>query len=317
LQAAIASQAAVGKVAQQYIPTPETNASSIRYDDLYPPRFSQPATYIRFSSTVEDCTGCPYNMSEEDDAFLQSLNAKSKDASTQCSEDQFEVVMNFFEETAKTQQPFSNISDTPVLTLEEMVSAFDETVIESTRVFAKDVYEYWRARRIENENRPLQPTLTTKVIESSNDSDDSDPYICFRRREHRNVRKTRGRDAQSVDKLKKLRKELEEARHLVSLVRQREMAKKELIEVERMLWEQRRDLTKLKRNLPEQYRSGDAELLVDQKVGKFVLTGTHKLTLSSQRDYRLEIQTHGTYGLTTSFLSLLLVVLSDLLNIAW
>ena len=80
------------------------------------------------------------------------------------------------------------------------------------------------------------------------------------------MRKTRGRDAQSAEKLKKLRKELEEARQLIALVRQREIIKREQLATERQLFEQRTTLRQVKRNLPEQFREGDDDILINQKV---------------------------------------------------
>ncbi|KAA6411957.1 MAG: histone acetyltransferase complex component Epl1 [Lasallia pustulata] len=267
LQAAIfASQAAAtgGKVAQIYIPTPDTIQSSIQYDRLYPLTFSQPATYIRFSSTVEDCSGCPYSLTDEDGAYLQSMNAK-RSASTQCTEDQFEEVMNFFEETAQAKQPFAAVDNPPVVTCEEMESAFDENFDDAARTFAKDIYEHWKSRRLEAGNRSLMPGLK---FETGVDTDDGDPYVCFRRREVRQVRKTRGRDAQSVEKLRKLRRELEEARQLVAMVRSREITRREQLALERQLFEQRSSLRQVKRNLPDQYKEGDEDILINQKPQK-------------------------------------------------
>jgi enhancer of polycomb-like protein len=245
-------------------------AASIPYGQLYQLKFSQPATYIRFSSTVEDCCGCPYNMTDEDDVFLKELNERPSSKKTNpahCSEDTFEEVMYFFELTAKNAQPFSSVGDAPpVLSLEEMLASFDENIDELPRSFVPDVYEHWHARRSQEGNTAIQPGLKLKVIETTNDTDDNDPYVCFRRREVRQVRKTRGRDAQSVEKLKKLRKELEDARQLVALVRQREVLKKESLTIDRHLFEQRSNLRSLKKSLPDQYRDGDEDLLINQKV---------------------------------------------------
>ncbi|EEQ90135.1 hypothetical protein RJZ56_006800 [Blastomyces dermatitidis] len=244
LQAAI-NAAARGNVAQAHIPTPETVTSSIKYDTLYKPTFSQPATYIRFSSTVEDCSGCSYNLVEEDDVALKIMNQK-KDASTQCTEDQFEEVMAFFEETAQTKQPFASVDSPPVLPYSEMENSFDGLVDEKIRRFAKDIYEHWKARRTKSGNRPLQTGLK---FETGQETDDGDPYVCFRRREVRQIRKTRGRDAQSAEKLRRLRKELEEARELVAMVRQRELARKELLIAERQIFVQRAEVKEMKRKL--------------------------------------------------------------------
>lgn len=164
LQAALsASQAAAvgGKVAQIYIPTPDTIQSSIQYDKLYPLTFPQPATYIRFSSTVEDCCGCPYDMDDDDDLFLKSLN--KRDASTMCSEDQFEEVMNFYEETAQAKQPYAAVDNPPVLTYEEIEDAFDESFDAPAKVFSREIYEHWKSRRLKSGNRPLLVNLKVMV----------------------------------------------------------------------------------------------------------------------------------------------------------
>ncbi|KAJ9195759.1 hypothetical protein DTO164E3_6594 [Paecilomyces variotii] len=260
LQAAI-NAAALGKVNEAHIPTPETIISSIQYDKLYPPTFSQPATYIRFSSTVEDCCGCPYNMVEEDDKFFKALNQKLGPGN-QCSEDQFEEVMNFFEETAQTKQPFAAVDNPPVLAYSEMEDSFDAAVEDSVRRFAKDIYEHWKDRRTKAGNRPLQPTLK---FETGQDTDDADPYVCFRRREVRQIRKTRGRDAQSAEKLRRLRKELEDARQMVAMVRQRELARKEMLSIEKQIFMQRSEVKEMKRKLGIK---DDDEDLINQKPKK-------------------------------------------------
>lgn len=149
---------AQGKVNDAHIPTPETILSNLRYDELYPPLFSQPATYIRSSATVEDCCGCPYNMTEEDDVFLKILNQK-RGASSPCSEDNFEATMNFFEETAKAKQPFAAVDNPPVLSFEEMEEAMDSTVEEAVKHFAKHIYPHWKSRRTAEGNNSLEPSL--------------------------------------------------------------------------------------------------------------------------------------------------------------
>lgn len=157
LQAALsASQAAIigGKVAQIYIPTPDAVQSSLQYDKLYPLTYAQPATYVRFSSTVEDCAGCPYDMDEEDQTFFKFMN-KKKNASTQCSEDQFEEIVNCFEETAQVKQPFAAVDSPPVLSYDEIESSMDDYLDHHARPFAREVYEHWKARRLEAGNKPL------------------------------------------------------------------------------------------------------------------------------------------------------------------
>ncbi|KAL3495611.1 enhancer of polycomb-like-domain-containing protein [Aspergillus germanicus] len=261
LQVAINATAQGKVVNEAHIPTPETVLSNLRYDELYPPVFSQPATYIRFSSTVEDCCGCPYNMTEEDDVFLKIMNEK-RDVANRCTEDQFEEVMNFFEETARLKQPFAAVDNPPVLSFAEMQESMDATVEEIVKRFAKDIYDHWKSTRTNNENRPL---LASLKFETGQETDDTDPYVCFRRREVRQIRKTRGRDAQSADKLRRLRKELEDARQLVALVRQRELARKEMLATERVLFLQRAEVKDMKRKLNIK---DDDEDLINQKPKK-------------------------------------------------
>jgi enhancer of polycomb-like protein len=292
LQAVIsAAQAAAqgatgGKIAQLYIPTPEATASHLQYDELYPKHFTQPATYIRFSSTVEDTSGCPYCMTSDDAAFLKEYNQK-KTKGPHCSEDEFEEVMNFFEETAQTKQPFSAVGDAPVLAYEDLESDFDETIGEAARRFAKDIYSHWKNQRLLKGNRPLLPSLK---FETNLETDEADPYVCFRRREVRQVRKTRGRDAQVTEKLKKLRNELEQARFLMAQVKRREALIRDSLANDKQVFEQRHAVKEIKRRLS--IKADDEELLITQKVcfGSPENTVRIRLTLSSLRPNRSQDQ---------------------------
>lgn len=117
--------------------------------------------------------------------------------------------------------------------------------------------------------RPVIVLLTlSPQFETGQDTDDVDPYVCFRRREVRQIRKTRGRDAQSAEKLRRLRKELEDARQLVALVRQRELARKEMLSIERQVFLQRSAVKEHKR---KHGIKDDDEDLINQKVSRFRL----------------------------------------------
>ncbi|KAG8532122.1 uncharacterized protein KY384_003759 [Bacidia gigantensis] len=269
LQAALRSEqaaAAGDKVKKTDIPVRPAVPSELQYDKYYTSTYQQPATYIRFSSTVEDCIGCPYDMDELDEVFLKSLNKKRKDASAQCSESEFEQVMNGFETAANEKQPFASVGETPVLPFDEVEMGLEEWVEDArAKNFAKEIYQHWKASRIKSGNKSL---LTNLKGETGADTDDADPYVCFRRRELRQTRKTRGRDAHSAEKLKKLRKELEEARELMALIKQREITKRDQLVVERQLFEQRANLRQVKQNLPDQFKQGDEDLLINQKKKK-------------------------------------------------
>ncbi|KAF2159864.1 hypothetical protein M409DRAFT_60458 [Zasmidium cellare ATCC 36951] len=276
LQAVInAERAAVlgASTQQSYIPTPDAvEAKGVKYDELYPKAFrSPPATYIRFSSTVEDCIGITYCMNEDDAKFLEQLNDGKdvngqplKDKSSQCSEDTFEEVMNFFEESSARMQPFANLDDAPVLSLEEMEQHREEASLsQAAQRFLKPIYQYWTVRK---GSRSLMPTIKVRVLDTTNEADDADPYVCFRRREVRQTRKTRGRDAQVVEKIKKLRLELEQARQLVQMITEREKLNADNLDISRKVFEQRKQLkdVKIAKNIIGE-KGEDEELLVNQK----------------------------------------------------
>ncbi len=173
--------------------------------------------------------------------------------------------MEVFESTADRQAPFAAVDNT-VIAYDVMEFTLKQELDEKVQAFAKDIYEYWKTRRHCSSNRPLQPTLK---FELHQDSDDGDPYVCFRRRDVRQTRKTRARDIQSTEKLRRLRKELEDARQLVAMAHQREMAKRELIALDRQIFEQRARVKEVRLRLGIKV---DDEDLINQKV-RFPLRG--------------------------------------------
>lgn len=97
-------------------------------------------------------------MDEKDEVFLKSLN-KKLNSSTQCSEDHFEEVMSFFEETAQAKQPYAAVDNPPVLSYDEMQSSFNENIDDSARNLAREIYEHWKSRRLEVGNKQLITSL--------------------------------------------------------------------------------------------------------------------------------------------------------------
>lgn len=180
-------------------------------------------------------------MTEEDDVFLKAYNAKRTPAQ-QLSEDDFESIMDVFEETASFSTPFAAVDKT-VAPYSEMVPGLMNLDSETLMPHAKELYEYWKQRRQTEGNGPLHPTLK---FETHQDSDDMDPYVCFRRREVRQTRKTRARDVQSADKLKRLRRELEDGRSLVLQSYERELKKRDLLQLDKAVYETRASLKEMK-----------------------------------------------------------------------
>lgn len=225
-------------------------------------------------------------MDEEDELALKLINAKLPSNQTHITEDQFEEVMNFFEEAAQTKQPYAVVDSPPVLSLDELQDHFDDTHPEYLRALSRIVYDHWALQRNSNSNKGLSPHLK---FETGQESDDSDPYVCFRRRELRQVRKTRNRDLQSADKLRKLRIELEHARNLLNFVKRREQTRKESIEIDRMVFEQRHAFRETKRKLG---MKGDEELLINQKKQK-VAQGMTPNQAALAQQFRMPGMAHG------------------------
>lgn len=230
----------------------------MNYEQLYPVPFHKPSTYIRFSQTVEECIGCQYDMSSEDNDFLKTYNAKPGTAGA-LSEDDFERIMEVFEDTAAEQTPFASIDNT-VVAYDMMVPGLNHIGSQQLLQHAKAIYEYWKTKRQEAGNKPLPPTLK---FETHQETDDTDPYVCFRRREARQTRKTRGRDNKIAETLKRLRRELEDGRQLVLVSYEREMMKRELLHMERAVFEERARLKHIKLRLGIK---GEDDDLVNQKV---------------------------------------------------
>ncbi|KAL2281394.1 hypothetical protein FJTKL_11575 [Diaporthe vaccinii] len=197
-------------------------------------------------------------MTEEDDAFLKEYNAK-RPAAQRLSEDDFEKVIEAFEENASHHTPFAAVDKT-ILDYEAMAPDLNVLLPAKVMTDSKAVYEHWKSRKEAMGNGSLQPSLK---FETHQESDDLDPYICFRRREVRQTRKTRARDVQSADKLKRLRKELEEGRQLILLSREREIMKGELLRADRMIFEKRAQVKEMKVRLGI---NGDDEDLINQKA---------------------------------------------------
>ncbi|KAG6039797.1 Enhancer of polycomb-like protein 1 [Claviceps citrina] len=241
----------------QEIPVPPPQESDINYDHVYPSNFHQPSSYIRFSQTVEECISCLYDMSSEDAEFLKSHNGKSP-CGGPLSEDDFERIMQVFEDAAADQTPFASVDNT-IVAYDMMVPSLNELGSTSILQHAKAIYEYWKNSRLAVGNKPLHPTLK---FETHQEMDDIDPFVCFRRREARQTRKTRGRDNKVAETLKRLRRELEDGRQLVLLSFEREMMKRELLHMDRAIFEERAKLKQMKLRLGIK---GEDEELVNQK----------------------------------------------------
>ncbi|KAH8554618.1 enhancer of polycomb-like-domain-containing protein [Umbelopsis sp. PMI_123] len=264
LQAAIsAAQAAVttGEAVQLYIPTPDASITidDAEYRALYKKPFNQPSSFIKYSTTVEDAIGCLYDMDEDDDTWLKAFN---QDHSPKISEDQFEQVMWEFESLANENMPFLSVDPSQIPPFDELESHFKKPSLLPLQTAAKNIYSHWKERRLQNGGKPISAVLR---FEESGVRNDTDPYVCFRRRETKPVRKTRRTDQQSLEKLRKLRAEMETARNLLEMVLRREKMRKESLALEHTIFDKKCVLRDMQRQLGIKE---DEELLFSKKKRK-------------------------------------------------
>lgn len=120
----------------------------------------------------------------------------------------------------------------------------DDYPIQDERIL-ETVYGHWKTRRGERNGDTIFPQLRYE----DKLKNEIDPYVCFRRREQKPVRKTRRTDQQSLERLRKLRTEMESARNLLEMVLRREKIRKEGLVLEHAVFEKRCKLREFQRQL--------------------------------------------------------------------
>lgn len=163
------------------------------------------------------------------------------------------------------------------LNFKPFVTTFDKTQVSTDRVrsitkllelFGEPVYNHWRARKIERKGKSITPILKFEDPSATEKDNDSDPYICFRRREFRQARKTRRADNLGAERIRSLQRSLKRARELVLNVCQRELLKLQSWESEYKIFRLRSDAKSVKRALGVK---GDDHLFYPHKRKKIVV----------------------------------------------
>ncbi|GAA5992916.1 hypothetical protein JCM11641_003897 [Rhodosporidiobolus odoratus] len=289
------------KAAQAYIPTrTSTEIPEAEFRALYTSGYVDPFSYIRFSDTVEDCFkgAAGYTMDEDDEDWLEDYNAQFTAGSqpivsrsspvggdgessargarakgkgvaggedlpaptAPLSEDNFEFVMEVFEHITDQKAPMAHVDVNLLPSLLDFDDAFDDELkpqLAKLRPYAKDVYPHWRERRVARGGKPVIPAL------DYDESNEQNPYVCFRRREPKTSRKTRRSDQQNLERLIRLRNDLFAAHALMIKVQERERMKLDALLLEKKVFEERCEMRALKRRLNEP--DGDEDLLISRK----------------------------------------------------
>ena len=103
------------------IPTPDASKTWTDESALYSLKYQFPKDYLKYSATVEDTCGCPYNMDEEDTEFLNRMNGGLKKKNLKaCSELEFEIIMYNFERIVEQKQPFLRMDPKQILGYDEI-----------------------------------------------------------------------------------------------------------------------------------------------------------------------------------------------------
>ncbi|KAJ2490270.1 Enhancer of polycomb-like protein 1 [Coemansia sp. RSA 2050] len=247
LQAAISAThaAATGEAPskQVYIPTPDASKVIDAYDELYLKNFTCPTSLIRSSETVEECCAPLYCMDDEDAEWLAAFNARRAKAELPAmSEDQFELGMDQLE-TLTRDMVFLRPEDFP--SAEYLASHAADRDRPFARATVDQVFEHWRQRRIDSSYKPVIPALQYEDTSKT----EIDPYVCFRRREVRQGRKTRRADQRSLEQLRRLRVNLANAAQMLDMCLERETAKIEIIAEAQAVAQQRSAVLRMRRRL--------------------------------------------------------------------
>ncbi|WVR06584.1 hypothetical protein IAU60_003616 [Kwoniella sp. DSM 27419] len=175
-------------------------------------------------------------------------------------EDTFEYIMGVLEKYAEDSVPMlhTNLSLLPAFSsIEPMFSSpipasflpsneipKDLPELKALARMARNVYPHWKLRREERQGKPVLPAL------NYDETNDNDPYVCFRRRDIRATRKTRRTDNHSIEQFQKLQSELRSAHNLATMVVRRENEKRALFKADKDVWEAKWKLFEVKRRWP-------------------------------------------------------------------
>lgn len=134
-------------------------------------------------------------------------------------------------------------------------------------LFGEKVYDHWKQRKIERRGKSIVPSLKFEDPNATEKDNDNDPYICFRRREFRQARKTRRADTIGGERIRLLQKSLHRARDLVMSVCKREILRLQSLEAENEIFKLRCEGKSLKRTVGVK---GDDYLFYPHKRKKVV-----------------------------------------------
>lgn len=190
----------------------------------------------------------PYIQSGTNLKYISSTTLKERLS----KELNFEPFTTFFD-----KYPFNNDND----------KKSPRSISKLLELFGEPIYNHWKERKIERKGKSVFPTLKFEDPNANEKDNDNDPYICFRRREFRQARKTRRADNLGIEKIRLLQKSLHRARDIMFNVSQREIMKLQQYQSEFKVFKLRCEAKTLKRN---QNVLGDDHLFYPHKKKKII-----------------------------------------------
>lgn len=162
-------------------------------------------------------------------------------------------------------EPFVTIFDKNPLDINKQNSP--RPINKLLELFGEPIYNHWKERKIERKGKTITPSLKFEDPNANEKDNDNDPYICFRRREFRQARKTRRADTMGIEKIRLLQKSLHRARDIIFNVSQREILKHESFKLEMEIFKLRCKTKAVKRDLGI---AGDDHLFYPYKRRKVI-----------------------------------------------
>ncbi|KAL3635192.1 hypothetical protein CASFOL_019739 [Castilleja foliolosa] len=221
-----------GRKAASEIPTPEFVIVDT-YERDYSRTFGQPTSYLRArGARAEIGEFVEYDLDNEDEDWLQDFNRERKTLVAEKLETiifKLEVLDHKARERAGVITPTLGSPIPVLLTFDAAVEALQALSIKYG-VF-QSIYHYWKEKR----ERWQKPIL--RRLQPPPPVNDTNPYNVFRPREkahrlHTRRMQRRENNVQSFDKLRQVRRNLDQAKTILQALIKREEKKRELVESE-------------------------------------------------------------------------------------
>ncbi|KAL2491058.1 Enhancer of polycomb-like transcription factor protein [Abeliophyllum distichum] len=225
-------QQAPSKRLASEIPTPEFVVVDT-YERDYSRTFTQPTSYLRARGVrAEIGEFIEYDLDNEDEDWLQEFNKERKTLAAEKVETilfKLEVLDHKARERAGIIAPTLGSSIPVILTFDAAVEALQALSIKYG-IF-QSIYNYWKEKR----ERWQKPIL--RRLQPPPPVNDTNPYNVFRPREkahrlHTRRMQRRENNVQSFEKLRQVRRNLDQAKTIIEALIKREEKKRELVESE-------------------------------------------------------------------------------------